>query len=126
MSASFFIYLSRKKNSLPKVFQGICNVILVMFAQSWTRRRPGHKAQHESSLGRNKYKMAANSYQNEMRRYFENNSRTKDIVAHTAKVGRKKRTLTSLCCLIFIFMRSRSRHCNLGHVFLGSLSSVEL
>jgi len=30
--------------------------------------------------------MAANDYLNEMRRYFENNSRTKDFIAHTAKV----------------------------------------
>ena len=34
--------------------------------------------------------MAADDYLNEMRRYFENNNRTKDFVAHTAKVWYKK------------------------------------
>lgn len=38
---------------------------------------------------RHEFKMAATDL-NEMRRHFENNSRTKDFVAHTAKVCKEK------------------------------------
>lgn len=52
--------------------------------------------------------MAASDYLNEMRRYFENNSRTKDFVAHTAKVCKDKLLHivylvifgTEICCLL--------------------------
>ena len=84
--------------------------------------------------------MAASDYLNEMRRYFENNSRTKDFVAHTAKVGKEGYVfflysviyndkcgiysdkimqfhLLHVCCLRLL------KTCD---VFLGTFSGVEL
>lgn len=44
-------------------------------------------ANHARSWKRISFKMAPGDYLNEMKRYFENNSRTKDFIAHTAKVA---------------------------------------
>lgn len=45
---------------------------------------------NDEKTGNDTFKMAASDYLNEMRRHFENNSRTKDFVAHTAKVCKEK------------------------------------
>ena len=55
--------------------------------------------------------MAASDYLNEMRRYFENNSRTKDFVAHTAKVCKNE-----LLCCIFSYS---------WHVYLLRLAGIQ-
>lgn len=84
-----------------------------------------------------KYKMAASDYLNEMRRYFENNSRTKDFVAHTAKVGTEKSYFLRYMVIFGKYMRrllvcsgsaqSKSyRKYKLSRFSPGSFSSVEL
>ena len=58
----------------------------------------------ERNLGATPDKMAAtmaSDYLNEMRRYFETNSRTKDFVAHTAKVSKEKNIWTLYVVILF-------------------------
>ena len=82
-----------------------------------------------------KYKMAASDYLNEMKRYFENNSRTKDFVAHTAKVSTEKSHFLRYAVLFAKYMRlllvcsgsvQSKGYRKLSRFSPGSFCSVEL
>ena len=93
-----------KSASLPMqirlIFKLLCLLLKITSQDPLGTQFPHENVRNDEWIWeRHLYKMAATGL-NEMRRYFENNSRTKDFVAHTAKVCKDK----LLACILHVVL----------------------